>query len=283
MPQNIYAFETRNVNFLEPYMEKARSLGFNFTVTDNAHLQNNKFFNQFIAVYKHYSVNTPEFEIACFARYFAIASILKNDDPFILTDTDVFITRSFQSLKDFDFKGTFVGSEGFDKAGNSEGQVSPHCTIWNKSLLFDFLDFVMNTYKKNAEDDFLGEYYQSQQAKLGQTTVSDMNLIYFWIKENDIPFINSNSAKFEFGIDHNISVTRCADDEFKAFADRKLLKIRGDKITCFLKSGREMDMALLHFQGEYKAILKRFYLGRYAKFVYFSLRNDYRRRRREKS
>ncbi|MDB4922630.1 hypothetical protein [Mucilaginibacter sp.] len=275
MPQNIFVFETREVNYLKPYLDKAKSLGFNVTVTDNSHLKGNKLFKEFIDVYKHYSVNPPEFEIACFARYFAIASILKNDDPFLLTDTDVYITKAFRDLQGHNFKGKFVGSEGFDERG-SQGQISPHCTAWNRSLLFDFINFTLSTYKKNHENDFLESYYQSQTEKYTYTSVSDMNLIYLWIQANNIPYVNSNSTKFEFGIDHNISTVICDDDEFKSFAGRKYFKIRGDKITCFLKSGKKQDMALLHFQGPYKPILRRFYLGRYPKFLYYSIRNNYR-------
>jgi hypothetical protein len=189
MPQNIFVFETRDVNYLKPYLDKAKSLGFNVTVTDNSYLKDNKLFKEFIAVYQHYSVNPPEFEIACFARYFAIASILKNDDPFLLTDTDVYITKAFRDLQGHNFKGTFIGSEGFDERG-SEGQISPHCTIWNRTLLFDFIEFTLNTYKRNHENNFLENYYKSQTEKHTSTAVSDMNLIYLWIKANNVPYIN---------------------------------------------------------------------------------------------
>jgi len=129
MPKNIYVFETREVNYLKPYLDKAKSLGFNVTVTDNSYVENNKLFKEFIDVYKHYSVNPPEFEIACFARYFAIASILKNDDPFLLTDTDVYITKAFRDLQGHNFKGTFVGSEGFYEKGSGKSpRTAPYGT-----------------------------------------------------------------------------------------------------------------------------------------------------------
>ncbi len=278
MPKNIHVFETRDVNYLKPYVDKAKSLGFNITITNNTQLENNQFYKEFISVYKHYSVNPPAFEIACFARYFAIASILKNDEPFLLTDTDVFITKSFRNLQGHDFKGSFVGSEGFDERG-SEGQIAPHCTVWNRELLLDFIHYTIDTYKRNQESDFLESYSQSQTKRLGHTGVSDMNFIYLWIQSNNIPYINSNSTKFAFGIDHNISSLVCADDEFKSFTNRKYLKIKGDRITCLLKSGQEQNMDLLHFQGLYKSILKDFYEGRYTKFGYFTLKNDYRRKR----
>lgn len=275
MLKDIHVFETRPVNYLKPYLDKAKSLGFNVILTDNPHLEDNKLFKEFLNVYKHYSVNPPEFEIACFARYFAIASVLKNDAPFLMTDTDVYITRAFKKLQGFNLKDTFIGSEGFDALG-SEGQIAPHCTFWNRDLLHDFIDFTMETYRKNHEHDFLESYYQSQTKRLIRTSVSDMSLLYLWKEQRNIPYINSNSTKFEYGIDHNLSSIICEDDEFKSFADRKYLKVRGDRITCSLKSGKKMDMALLHFQGPYKPILKRFYLKRYAKFIHFTLRNNYR-------
>jgi hypothetical protein len=275
MPQNIHVFETRNINYLKQYVDKAKSLGFNITVTNNSHTEKDKLFKEFISVYKHNSVNSEEFEIACFARYFAIASILKNDDPFFLTDTDVFISNRFRDLQGSDFKGMFVGSEGFDASG-SEEQISPHCSVWNRSLLLDFLDFTINTYKKNHENGFLKSYYESRLEKYVHTAISDMNLIYLWIKENKIPYINSNSTKFELGIDHNISSLICENGKFKSFAGRKQLKISGSEITCFLDSGKEQNMALLHFQGAYKGILKKFYDGNYAKFIYFTLKNNYK-------
>ena len=82
-----------------------------------------------------------------------------------------------------------------------------------------------------------------------------------------MPYINSNSSKFEFGIDHNISSLLCEDGGFKSYANRKYLKIRGNTYSCFLDSGQEQVMALLHFQGEYKTILKDFYSGKICKIL----------------
>ena len=273
MPKDIYLFETRNINFLKPYVDKAQSLGFNVTNLNNAQLQDNKQYQEFLNVYEHYSVNPPGFEIACFARYFAMASVIKNDEPFLMTDTDVYITKAFKDLQGHDFKGTFVGSEGFTATG-TEHQIAPHCTVWNRELLIDFIRFVLEAYKQNKEDGFLDKLYQLRKAKYIQTAISDMNLIYHWIQANKIPYLNSNSTKFPFGIDHNISELRCEDAEFKGYQNRKYLKINNDRITCFLKSGQTQNMALLHFQGIYKESLNSFYLGKYKKFRRFTIRRN---------
>src|ERR1700722_3370646 len=133
MPQTIYTFENRDVNFVKPYTDKAKSLGFNILLTDNSHLKNNPLLEEFLRVYKHLSVNPPEFEIACFARYFAIASVLKNNDPFIITDTDGYLTPLFQNVMGLHYPATFVGSEGFLSNG-TEGQISPHLIFCNPDL-----------------------------------------------------------------------------------------------------------------------------------------------------
>jgi hypothetical protein len=279
MPQNIHIFETRAVNFLKPYMDKATALGFNVTLSNNTQLENNPLFKEFLEAYVHYSTNPPAFEIACFARYFAIADMVTNDEPFLLTDTDIYITKAFKDVQGYQFNGAFVGSEGFDTNG-SVGQISPHCTFWDRALLMNFIGFTLTVYKTEHETNFLKNYYDAQSAKYPGFCISDMNLIYLWIAANKVPYINSNSTKFQFGIDHNLSTLLCEDDEFKHFAGRKYLKIRGDEITCFLKSGKTQDMALLHFQGSYKPVLARFYMGKYAKFAYYSLRNNYRMNRK---
>src|SRR6202007_117213 len=98
--------------------------------------------------------NPPEFEIACFARYFAIASVLKNNDPFLITDTDVYLTPLFKNFIGLDYQGTFAGSEGFLQNG-TEGQISPHCTFWTRELLMNFLQFLTEPYKRSDAGDFL--------------------------------------------------------------------------------------------------------------------------------
>ncbi len=281
MIENIYLYENRtHLNYLKPYIDKAESLGFKVTLINDASLQNNTLFEQFKKVYKHYSVNPYDFEVACFARYFAIVSILKNDDPFILTDTDVFITNSFRDFQGLDYKGIFVGSEGYDALG-SEGQISPHCTLWDRALMTDFTQFVLDTYKRNYENDFLESYYHSQTERLKYTAVSDMNLIYMWINANKVPFVNSNSTKFPLRIDHSIASLVSADGVYKSFTDRKFVKLAGDECFTFLKSGEKQKMALMHFQGVYKAALRDFYLGKSGKLLRFSVRRYYKQKRRE--
>lgn len=270
--KKIYIFETRKLDYLQSYLDKANRLGFQPVVLDSDVLESDSRFREFKNVYQHLSCNSEEFEINCFARYFAIAATHLTDDTFILSDSDVYITERLKTLKDNQsVNGVFVGSEGFH-AGGSEKQISPHFSFWNKTLINDFIDYTIHAYKRNQQDGFLTALYAAQQQLLGRTAISDMTLLYLWVNNNKVPFINSNSTENELGIDHNISAFYAADAQFKGSMGRKQLKIAtGDNISCETTGGQRVPMVALHFQGGYKKILHDFYQGKFLTFNFFSL------------
>ena len=106
--------------------------------------------------------------------------------------------------EDTSLQGVFIGSEGFYGEG-SEHQISPHFSFWNKALINSFTDYLLEVYKRNKQDHFLARHYKIQQEKIGRTAISDMTLLYMWVKEKGIPYLNSNAISSALGIDHNIS------------------------------------------------------------------------------
>lgn len=271
MIENIFIFENRKLPFLNSYVNKATSLGFAPTILSNGQLDGDPKFKHFKEIYQHLSVgNTVEFEVSCIARYFALANVVTNDDTFILSDSDIFLTSNLKNLKsDSTIKGSFVGSEGFLESG-SENQISPHFSIWNRELLNDFVDFIIFIYNKNIEDQCLTHIFEKQKSLLGITSISDMTLLYLWINERNIPFINSNSIANNWGIDHNISSLICEDGNYRSELNRKKIVFKDDKLLFETTDGQLKEMSIVHFQGGYKQILYDFYMGRISKFALFS-------------
>lgn len=269
----IYIYETRNLNYLNSYIQKINTLKiFTPVILNENNLLGNELFETFKDIYKHYSINSMDFEINCFARYFAIMSL--HNDPnniFVLSDSDIFISNGITDLMEFNqFYGTFVGSEGFHSSG-SEHQISPHFSIWNRALIIDFVNFVIQVYKKNQENEFLSEVFKIQKEKLGSATgISDMTLLYMWVNEKKIPYINSNSPKNSLGIDHNISSLYSESGIYNYFLGRKKIITRKDEIFFVLNSDQLQPMSILHFQGRYKIILQDFYKKKYIKFKLYS-------------
>ncbi|RZA02596.1 MAG: hypothetical protein EOP47_06410 [Sphingobacteriaceae bacterium] len=269
---SIYIYETRELDYFTSYLNKAKKIGYNPVVVSNNDLANDKEFAEFKSIYTHLSVNDYNFELNCFARYFAIANVLTNNDPFILSDSDIYLTNKKIVLTDSAFKNVFIGSEGFANGVTVE-QISPHFSVWNRDMMLDFTNYLLNAYKRNHQDNFLGEYYEAQKNILGYsaTAISDMTLLYMWVHDNKIPYINSNNAGNDWGIDHNISVLSCENAEYRSLHNRKKVEITTDgKINLILESGQRKEMSCLHFQGAYKQILNDFYLGDYKKFDRFS-------------
>ena len=270
--KKIYLFETRKLDFLKSYMDKVAGMGFEPVVLAADTLHGDKRFEAFKKAYVHLSPNSQAFEVNCFARYFAIARVHDSNDSFILSDSDIYVTGRLRELTSSSFgRDVFIGSEGFYEGG-AEGQISPHFSIWNKALMEDFVAFVNAAYERDREEHFLAALREEQEMKLGVGAISDMTLLQMWVRQNKIPFINSNGSGDEFGIDHNISALFGADGPFKESLGRKAIALSGkDRLCCFLKSGKKMDMSVLHFQGGYKRILNDFYLGNQAKFLLFSM------------
>ena len=267
---NIYIFETRELDYFNAYLARARQLGYNPVVISDKHLDNDARFAEFKKTYQHLSVNPYDFELNCFARYFALAGALSNNDTFILSDSDIYISDRKIVLNGQSLKDTFVGSEGFFN-GRSEWQISPHFSFWNKDLVTDFVNYLVGVYKRNQDDQFLVEHYEVQKDRLGYTAISDMTLLYMWVTGNKIPFINSNRTDTEWNIDHNLSVLNCENDRYRSEHNRKKIEVTpAGAVNFILESGERQPMSCLHFQGGYKSILYDFYSGNYKKFDEFS-------------
>lgn len=110
MFNEIYIYENRDLVYLKLYKEKARRLDIKLTVLGPESLKNNEKYNRFLSLYEHHSVNSLEFEVNCFARYFAIEAVHQNNASFILSDSDIYLVNNLQHLReDESLKGVFCG------------------------------------------------------------------------------------------------------------------------------------------------------------------------------
>jgi hypothetical protein len=249
------------MNYLNYYITALKTIGFNPIIIQHK-VSNNKLFLDFMELYEHYSINPREFELQCFARYFAVSELHTSNDQFIISDSDMFVTSYARTLPEklASKKNTFIGSEGFDEKG-SEKQISPHFSVWDKELLNDFINHLISTYSKNKKDQCLKEEYIQRKKRFNRTGISDMTLLMSWILTNSIPFYNSNAIN-DLGIDHNISSLICHDGSFKSFLGRKKIIRNGNDIMTETTFKALEKMSVLHFQGRYKICLLDFYKNR---------------------
>lgn len=258
----IYLYETRKLAFLKYFFESAQKNNFKVEVLGDEALKEDDLFKSFCDVYRHNSDNPYNFELQCFARYFALLKLIKTDTPFIIADSDIILTshatEAFKNISELSFAGNFIGSEGFTAAG-SEKQISPHFSVWNITLLKSFVEYLIYAYRKNSETNYLHNEYLQRKTIFSSTGISDMTMLYAWLTETNVRFINSNLIKSSLGIDHNISALYAGDDKYISYFGRK--RIYTIKNNYYLQSveGERQQLSLIHFQGGYKAAMRCFY------------------------
>lgn len=269
----VYLYETRKLDFLDLLLSNLESQGFIPVVLSEKDTEHSVEYRSFLSNYQHFSDNPYNFEVSCFARYFAILEKHKDNDlPFIIADSDIFVSQTlFNDLTYID--NFFYGSAGFDNKGE-ECQISPHFSFWTYPLLKKFVTYICEFYKANKNTSYIREYYEEKQKRLGRTGISDMTLLYDWVTNDHIPFVNTNTVKTNILIDHNISSFNSGDGIFLQFLGRKKILLRKNKAFLAYRDENNnyatKEVCVLHFQGRYKKTLAAFYQRKYFYFLLYS-------------
>ncbi len=269
----VYLYETRKLDFLDLLLASLKNQGFIPLVLNEKDIEHSEEYAAFISDYQHFSDNPYNFEVSCFARYFAILEKHKhNNSPFIIADSDIFVSQTLYNDLVYD-NNFFYGSAGFDDRGE-ECQISPHFSFWTYELLQKFVIYICNFYKLNKNTSYIKDYYEERKKRLGRTGISDMTLLYDWVKNENIPFIDTNNVKSDIIFDHNISSLTFKDGKFLSFLGRKKILIQSNKIFFVYKDHNNnksaKEVCIIHFQGRYKKTLASFYQKNYTYFRLYS-------------
>lgn len=168
-----------------------------------------------------------------------------------MADSDLFVQcgpDSIPAALTADAQG-FVGSIGVT-GGVAELDISPHFSFWTRALLDDFCDFLIEQYRTGLER--LKAIYAQRCAVTNRASISDMTLLYLWVQDRGIAFVNSNQLMAGQYIDHNISSADCANASFATSLGRKSLFLSADGVRLRTTGGASVDPLILHLQGRYK-------------------------------
>jgi len=266
----LFCAEDRKADFIEVFKKSAIDNDYDLIFPDISKLHSGKF-DKFKDVYSHFSVNPSGFELSCFRRYFlALEWIGKSNDRFVICDSDLYISsnRCELPVEVVESVEKFCGSVGVLN-GVAEKDISPHFSFWNRSLLLDFTSFLICMYEERSDE--LRKLYKEKGKLSKRPSISDMTLLYLWVKEHNIPFLNTNKVFNSVYIDHNISMSECLNEEFKSSFGRKKIVLNGGDWQLMNSNASVVRPILLHLQGKYKIASSALESGNKTELMYKSI------------
>jgi hypothetical protein len=249
----LYCAEDREGPFFEIYKRTASDKGYAVVFPCMDSIKQPSYI-KFTSIYRHMSINSIDFELACFRRYFLILPLLKPNEHFIISDSDLYFNTNKSEIPKaiMDFTHGLVGSVGITN-GVLETDISPHFSFWTTELLKQFVDYLIYAYEERAHI-LESIYTERRQQKGKRVAVSDMTLLYDWVNTQGIPFLNSNQVTDGLYLDHNITMRECLNATFQSRFGRKRIYYGANGLRLQDTHNREVRPLFLHLPGRYKAV-----------------------------
>lgn len=214
-------------------------------------LRYQSFYDDFQNVYVHLSTHEPHFELSCFERFFALRALMENWelDKVWHLDTDILPT---QYLSEFD-KYDHVFSSPYP----DDSVVSAHTSKFNLLGIQSFTNYLIHEfYKVNLSE--LTTFYSKriEQGLLGG--VCDMQALAYWLRSSTAPEWLNSYCLWDGKpiINHTVSNIF---DEFDLKSERKRILFTLWKGAIYGRLfGSRQKYATLHFQGQYKYLIRPF-------------------------
>lgn len=229
-------------------------------------------FQELKRTYRHLSPNPAPFELASFRRWFEIAAVVRDDERFVLADSDLVVCSPWQDLAGElrDAHG-LVGSIGATGDILEDG-INGGFSVWTGRMLRDFCDAMVAEYAGGA-DRLAAIHVAKVAAGHARASISDMTLLYMWVQENTVPFLNSNrlfwtddgSAQY---IDHNFFMPEALGVKFAMAWGRKALHQDAQgRLMLHTREGMPVRVGSLHLGGRYKILSEAIYFRRSAELM----------------
>lgn len=211
---------------------------------------------EFEKIYKHHSINCPEFELFCIQRWFVINDFIKKQgiEKFLHLDSDVLLYSNFQKEKDY--------MEIVQKYDMTISRISGHTSFFNsQEILQKFCDFVVDLYsndfyEKMHMDKKTGNFTHMQtKTELGYI-LSDMSLLYAFSNMPDVKCLDTSKI-----INGTLIDVCLSDHPDFAYLSDEIANIIFDKsnVPYLIKRSKNslepVRMHSIHFQGKKKKIM----------------------------
>ena len=201
--------------------------------------------------YRHFSTNSPEFELICLQRWFVLKAFMQSMKlgQCLYIDSDVLVYSAVDNL------AQEVGEYGMTICG-----ISGHTNFVRYTVLVDFCTFLLRSYQDEAATEKLRQDFQKFLTHSPAGGISDMTFLYQYSKLNPDRVLNINY----FGNDEAFDVTiDTGEGEYEMHDEIKKVIWKSKKPYCRrLSNNRLILHHTLHFQGRTKKKMSSFVISK---------------------
>ena len=221
--------------------------------------------DRFKSVYQHDSPNHYDYEQFCFLRWYLVKELMRREgyQQVFVADSDVMIYSNMTH---------YVNQAGLTKyqAAYNVGvdyqwvrSASGHSSYWSLEGISRFCDLMSNLYTEPRLVTFTDQIRAEKIIKNDRAGISDMTALYIFYEEENSQIRNLSACQNGSAFDHNILMATNYDlDEYEFGLGRKKIVIKnGHPVAYNVLLKKEIVLHTLHFQGNSKNIIHRYYTG----------------------
>ncbi|WP_128543555.1 hypothetical protein [Larkinella soli] len=221
---------------------------------------------RFQEVYRHQSPNGYAYELFCFIRWFLVKELMQQQGyrEVFVADSDVMIFSNLTRYSGETGLNTYLA--GFNLGADFQwvASASGHSSYWTREGIDRFCALAIQLYTEPRLMAFMEKIRLGKIEKNDQAGFSDMTALYVYYEEYGTRVRNLSQAREGSAFDHNICMsTNFRIDEYEFEAGRKKVVMReGRPIARNRLLNQDILLHTLHFQGNSKNVVHRYYTGK---------------------
>ncbi|GAB3338894.1 hypothetical protein GCM10027299_51370 [Larkinella ripae] len=222
--------------------------------------------DHFTQVYQHTSPNQFDYELFCFVRWYVVKELMKREgfSRVFVADSDVMIYSDITAFVNRSNLDTCLAAYNIGVDHQWVRSASGHSSYWTWEGINLFCEMAINLYSEPRLMAFMDQIRAEKIIKNDSAGVSDMTALYVFYEEHRSRIQSLSECRNGSAFDHNICMaTNYNLNEYEFGLGRKKIVMKNGSPVAYNKFlKQEITLHTLHFQGNSKNIIHRYYTGK---------------------
>lgn len=223
-------------------------------------------FTRFAEHYVHSSPNGYGYELFCFRRWFLLRELMhRHDYPVaFMADSDVMLYAKLAAFVDTGSEQPWLAAFNVSAHADWVHSASGHSSFWTRAGIDLFCQLLLDLFQKPDQQQRLESIRQNELLNNDSFGISDMTALYLFYKDHAAEVLNLSTSRNGLVFDHNIGMAVNYEHDEYLFerGQKKVLRIENGYPICYNRLlNQPVRMGTLHFQGNTKNLIHRYYTG----------------------